>query len=333
MENTSGQGKGAILPEEAKGLAWGAFLMTWIWGIFNRTWLALLTFVPFVGLVVWVMLLFKGREWAWQNKQWDNVEHFNRVQRQWAKAGLILTGISIIFIVVAIVLPILLAEDNADMQAAVMPPPVEQAVAPETSTPQPIPETVIVASAPVVASAMEQTVVDAAPMKQEKFAAVTEARAEDDSASSEEEPRMPVSKPAKKAADVEPEAQVREDMTPVPAAEESPVGSRESYYPAVPGSVVTPKYNDVMTAVIRQDQAAVTQLLDLGWWVDKPDSRGSTPLLEAVSLGDAAMAELLLKRGANPNAVARDFSPLRMAKRNRDATMEALLRSYGATVE
>lgn len=332
MENTSGQGKGAVVPEDAKGLAWGAFLMTWIWGIFNRTWLALLTFVPLIGLVVWVMLLFKGREWAWQNKQWDSVEHFNRVQRQWAKAGLILMGISIIFIVAAIVLPIFLAEDNADMQAAVTPPPVEHVSVPETPTPQPIPETVVVASAPLAAPAMEQAAVETALPKLEKVAVVTDERADSETAPSVVEPRKSASKSARKTVDAEPEESVREDIAPV-AEEVTPTRARESYYRAAPGSVVTPKYNDVMTAVIRQDQAAVTQLLDLGWWVDKPDSRGSTPLLEAVSLGDAAMAELLLKRGANPNVVARDYSPLRMAKRNRDAAMEVMLRSYGAAVE
>ncbi|OGS72799.1 MAG: hypothetical protein A2063_08015 [Gallionellales bacterium GWA2_60_142] len=332
MENTSGQGKGAILPEEAKGLAWGAFLMTWIWGIFNRTWLSLLTFVPFVGLVVWVMLLFKGREWAWQNKQWDSVEHFNRVQRQWAKAGVILLCIPLVLgIVAAILIPMYATEGNGEMRAVDMPPPVEQSAEPAAT--QPTPETTVIASVPVAAPAMERVAGEIAPMKPEKIAVVTEARVEDDSASSEEAPRKPASKSARRTVDVEPEAPVREDMTPAPAAEEMPAGPRAPYYLAVPGSVVTPKYNDVMTAVIRQDQAAVTQLLDLGWWVDKPDSRGSTPLLEAVSLGDAAMAELLLKRGANPNAVAQDYSPLRMARHNRDAAMEALLRSYGATVE
>jgi hypothetical protein len=276
------------------------------------------------------MLLFKGREWAWQNKQWDSVEHFNRVQRKWAKAGVILLCIPLVLgIVAAILIPMYATEGNGEMRAVDMPPPVEQSAEPAAT--QPTPETTVIASVPVAAPAMERVAAEIAPMKPEKIAVVTEARVEDDSASSEEAPRKPASKSARKTVDVEPE--VREDMTPAPAAEEMPAGPRAPYYPAVLGSVVTPKYNDVMTAVIRQDQAAVTQLLDLGWWVDKPDSRGSSPLLEAVSLGDAAMAELLLKRGANPNAVAQDYSPLRMARHNRDAAMEALLRSYGATVE
>ena len=30
----------------------------------------------------------KGSEWAWQNKRWDSVEHFQRVQKKWALWGL-----------------------------------------------------------------------------------------------------------------------------------------------------------------------------------------------------------------------------------------------------
>ena len=29
----------------------------------------------------------KGSAWAWRNGRWDNVEHFKRVQRRWAIAG------------------------------------------------------------------------------------------------------------------------------------------------------------------------------------------------------------------------------------------------------
>lgn len=107
----------------------------------------------------------------------------------------------------------------------------------------------------------------------------------------------------------------------------------ESQHQTPPKNIITPKFNDVMTAVMRQDHVAVAQLLDLGWWVDKPDSRGFSPLMEAAAIGDVPMAELLLKHGANPDAVSRGGSPLQIAKRNRDSFMEALLRRYGATVE
>lgn len=330
MENTSGQGKAAVLPEDAKGLAWGAFLLTWVWGIFNRTWLALLTLVPIVGLVVWVMLLLKGREWAWQNKRWDSVEHFNRVQRKWAKAGVILLCIPIIGIIAAIVIPMVMMANNTEVQVVNAPP---KAIQPDAPVPQPaIPEAVVAASAPVVVA--EQAAVETAPEKMEKAAVVEEKHGGSAMASTHEEVQNQPHKVAKKEVAALPAEPVSEDVAMTPEVViDVPAVARELYYPAPAGKVVTPKYNDVMTAVIRQDQEAVTQLLDLGWWVDKPRAGGFTPLLEAVSMGNVPMAELLLQRGADPDVIARDLSPLRLAKRNHDVAMEALLRGYGATVD
>ena len=88
-ENTSGRGPGAAVPDEVRGWNWGAFLLTWIWGLGNNVLIALLTLVPVVGLVMWIVLGVKGSEWAWQHKRWDSVEHFRRVQRSWAKWGVI----------------------------------------------------------------------------------------------------------------------------------------------------------------------------------------------------------------------------------------------------
>jgi hypothetical protein len=81
--NTSGRGSSAVVPEEVKGWSWGAFTLTWIWGIGNNVWTALLVFVPVVGLVMYFVLGLKGREWAWKAKHWDSVEHFKKTQRTW----------------------------------------------------------------------------------------------------------------------------------------------------------------------------------------------------------------------------------------------------------
>jgi len=90
MENTSGQGKAAVIPPELGRWNWGAFLLNWIWGLGNRTYIALLALIPFVGLVMVFVLGFKGNAWAWRNQQWESVEHFKRVQRKWTIAALIL---------------------------------------------------------------------------------------------------------------------------------------------------------------------------------------------------------------------------------------------------
>ena len=89
MENTSGQGAAAAVPAEVDRWNWGAFLLNWIWGIGNNTFIAFLMFVPLVNAVMPFVLGVKGSAWAWRNKRWESIEHFQRVQRQWAMWGAI----------------------------------------------------------------------------------------------------------------------------------------------------------------------------------------------------------------------------------------------------
>ena len=69
------------IPPEIDRWNWGAFLLNWIWGVGNNTFIALLTLVPVVGFVMLFVLGAKGSRWAWRNGRWDSVEHFKRVQR------------------------------------------------------------------------------------------------------------------------------------------------------------------------------------------------------------------------------------------------------------
>jgi uncharacterized RDD family membrane protein YckC len=85
-----------------------------------------------------------------------------------------------------------------------------------------------------------------------------------------------------------------------------------------------PKFNDLVTAVLYRDAHAVSELLKLGRWADKPDSRGSTPLMLAVEMGDAGSAEALLKGGADPARAV----PVAAARR--DGAMLDLLKRYAA---
>ncbi len=105
------------LPYELQRFNWGAFGFTWLWGIFNNSYLTfwymasvLLMFVPYVGyfaplgFAIWFGI--KGNEWAWNNKNWDSVEHFNSVQINWAKAAICLAVwivITSIFIIITLV--------------------------------------------------------------------------------------------------------------------------------------------------------------------------------------------------------------------------------------
>jgi uncharacterized RDD family membrane protein YckC len=96
------------------------------------------------------------------------------------------------------------------------------------------------------------------------------------------------------------------------------------------GIVRTPRYNDVMTAVMFRDPKAVAELLEFGWWVDRPDSNGVTPLMAAAWNGDAAMTQILLKAGADPNRHARGGSVLAYAGRGENAQVIELLKRSGA---
>ena len=37
-----------------------------------------------------IVLGIKGREWAWKNKRWDSLDHFNRVQKKWSFWGVVI---------------------------------------------------------------------------------------------------------------------------------------------------------------------------------------------------------------------------------------------------
>ena len=95
MENTSGQGSATAVPAEIDRWNWGAFLLNWIWGIGNNTFIALLMFVPLVNVVMAFVLGAKGSAWAWRNKRWDSVDQFRKVQRKWALWAVVVLAASI----------------------------------------------------------------------------------------------------------------------------------------------------------------------------------------------------------------------------------------------
>ena len=61
----------------------------------NRVWIGLLALVPLVGLVMMFVLAIKGNRWAWEKKQWRDIEHFHDRQRKWAIAGLVVLALGI----------------------------------------------------------------------------------------------------------------------------------------------------------------------------------------------------------------------------------------------
>src|SRR5689334_7444078 len=100
MDNTAGQGGTAQMPAEIDRWNWGAFLLNWIWGLGNDTYIALLMFVPGVNVVMMFVLGARGSAWAWRNRPWRDVAHFRRVQRLWAIWGVVAWVGSIAFVAV-----------------------------------------------------------------------------------------------------------------------------------------------------------------------------------------------------------------------------------------
>ena len=84
-----------------KEFNWGAFFGTWIWGLFNKSyiplWMLILFFTP-VGFYFQLICGLKGNEWAYKNKGWSDVNQFNKNQEKQT---------AIFTILMVIVLPIL----------------------------------------------------------------------------------------------------------------------------------------------------------------------------------------------------------------------------------
>lgn len=97
-------GKKLFVPDEIKGWNWGAFLLSWIWGLGNDTYISFLVFIPIFGLAWSFVLGVKGNEWAWQNRTWRSVEQFKKTQKTWAIAGTIITLLELLITVCAILI-------------------------------------------------------------------------------------------------------------------------------------------------------------------------------------------------------------------------------------
>lgn len=87
--------------EASRGWNWGAFWLTWIWGVANGVPKSLWVWVPLWGFVYAFILGAKGNQWAWESGQWDSVEEFRSSQRKWAIWGLVVVGVIFVLYVLA----------------------------------------------------------------------------------------------------------------------------------------------------------------------------------------------------------------------------------------
>jgi len=102
---------GPPIPNDIRRWNWGAFFLSWIWGLGNRTFIAMIILIPMaasavlrdspyvlianaIELAIMIVLGAKGSVWAWRNRGWNNVERFRRSQSRWALAGVIVFVLS-----------------------------------------------------------------------------------------------------------------------------------------------------------------------------------------------------------------------------------------------
>jgi len=109
--------------------------------------------------------------------------------------------------------------------------------------------------------------------------------------------------PAPAAPEPQPKAAAAEKPAAVAAAPvtpPAPVGYQRS-----PGiKPLYTRYNDLVTATVMRDRAAVKELLDDGKGPNARQADGMTALMIAASNGDTEIAGMLLAKGADPNARA-----------------------------
>ena len=104
-ENTSGQ-KGSVPPQLAEHKwNWPAAWFSWIWmmshGMVGAGLAVLLgsLFIPFVGLGASIYLGINGHKLAWQNRRYDSVDHYYKVETiwlNWVKGFAIVSGVLIV---------------------------------------------------------------------------------------------------------------------------------------------------------------------------------------------------------------------------------------------
>jgi uncharacterized RDD family membrane protein YckC len=141
------------------------------------------------------------------------------------------------------------------------------------------------------------------------------------------EPAKPVAKKAPKA----PAMTAQELPKPAAAPRKAPEPAAAPMQTAAAPTAGTMRFNDLVTAVLYRDAGAVNDLLAFGKWPDKADSRGMTPLMLAAMLGEATIAEALLKAGANPNHPGPGGeTAMSLAREGKHTGMVGLLRQHGA---
>lgn len=105
--------KGKNIPKELNEFNWGAFILTFIWGIKHKAWITLLA-IPLIYFQLpfglnWLLLTglqfycgFKGNMWAYQVDWWMTPKDFRQTQMRWGIVAVLLNiSIPLIALIIA----------------------------------------------------------------------------------------------------------------------------------------------------------------------------------------------------------------------------------------
>lgn len=118
--------KGKDMPKELKEFNWGAFLLTFIWGIKHKAWITLLA-IPLIifqlplgiNWILYTILQFycgiKGNMWAYQVDWWMKPKDFRKTQATWGATAI---AINILVPVVLLSIAIRFVKKSPDNPAA-----------------------------------------------------------------------------------------------------------------------------------------------------------------------------------------------------------------------
>jgi hypothetical protein len=140
---------------------------------------------------------------------------------------------------------------------------------------------------------------------------------------------------AKEPAAPEPEPLAKAQPAPAAASAAAPAAPVEPVGYQRPANLrdLYANYNDLITATVMRDRAAVKELLDDGKSPNVRQSDGSTPLMIAAGNNDAEIAGMLIAKGADPNLRASGGDSALSVARSRGqagAGMVQLLQRAGA---
>ena len=107
---TRGKITGLLPYDYKKEFNWGAFFGTWIWGLFNKTYITLWELILWLTPLSFYFQLYcglKGNEWAFKNKNCTDVKEFNKSQETQATVFAILSLVVIPILYVLLIIGII----------------------------------------------------------------------------------------------------------------------------------------------------------------------------------------------------------------------------------